>query len=76
MHPVVGGDEVAHACVVSDRAHTGCVTAHPLVAADPRENTGRAEQTEHRRRDADADPDGDEPESDDSGEIPAEQAGQ
>jgi len=25
-------DEVAHACVGSDRAHTGCVTAHPLVA--------------------------------------------
>jgi len=25
-------DEVARACVGSDRAHTGCVTAHPLVA--------------------------------------------
>src|SRR6266498_3569736 len=25
-------DEVAHACVGLDRAHTGCVTAHPLVA--------------------------------------------
>src|SRR5438034_3431138 len=25
-------EEVAHVCVVSDRAHTGCVTAHPLVA--------------------------------------------
>src|SRR6266545_82983 len=31
VRPVVGGDEVAHACVVSDRAHTGCVTAHPLA---------------------------------------------
>src|SRR6266545_3432174 len=31
VHPVVGGDEVAHACVVSDRAHTGCVTAHPVA---------------------------------------------